>query len=302
MRPPDQQRSAADPAASEAPVIASFAGRAPGAAVAAGARILERGGARSPRPEAETLLRSVLGVDRAGLYVRRAGLTEDEAGAFVAMLERRRAGEPLQHVTGRVDFLGLDLEVEPGVFVPRPETEGLVNVALDVLTGRRAPSVVDVGTGTGAIALAIARARPDARVAATDRAPAAVSLARRNAERLGLAVDVRAGDLLDPVPEDLHGGLDMIVSNPPYLDPADAAKLPAEVLADPPEALFGGTEVHGRLVEAAGRWLAPGGWLVVEIGDRQGPEVRGRFAANLEDVRIVPDLAGRDRVAVGRRP
>lgn len=245
---------------------------------------------------------TVLGVDRAGLYVRRSALSEAEAAAFVAVLERRRAGEPLQHVTGRQDFLGLDLTVEPGVFVPRPETEGLVEAALDVLGRRPAPIVVDVGTGTGAIALAIARARPDARVIATDASPAAVDLARRNAERLGLAVDVRRGDLLDPVPPELRGCLDLILSNPPYLEPADAPELPPDVRADPPEALYGGTSFHARLADAAGSWLARGGWLVVEIGDRQGPVVRARFEATLEAVRILPDLAGSDRVAVGRRP
>jgi release factor glutamine methyltransferase len=216
-------------------------------------------------------------------------------------VERRIAGTPVQHLTGRQGFLGLDLEVEPGVFVPRPETEGLALAGLEAIAERERPNVVDVGTGTGAVALAIAEARPDARVVGTDSSDAAVGLARRNADRLGIPIDVRVGDLLAAAPEELRGHLDLIVSNPPYVDPDDYGGLPADVRADPTRALVGGTTVHRRLAQAAPSWLAPGGWLVVEIGDEQGSEVRAMFERTLVDVRTVTDLAGRDRIVAGRR-
>jgi release factor glutamine methyltransferase len=296
-RPPDPNVAAAE----AGPRGPSFAGLAPAAAVGEAARVLAAGGTPSPRAEAESLLTVLLGVDRAGLYVRRTPLDPGEAAAFAAFLERRLAGAPVQHLTGRQGFLGLDLEVAPGVFVPRPETEGLALAALDSIADRERPTVVDVGTGAGAVALAVAAARPDARVVATDLSEAAVRLARRNADRLGFPIAVRAGDLLAAVPAELRGHVDVIVSNPPYVDPDEYGGLPADVRADPRLALVGGTAVHRRLAEAAPAWLAPGGWLLVEIGDGQGAEVGALFERALVDVRTFPDLAGRDRIVAGRR-
>jgi release factor glutamine methyltransferase len=264
--------------------------------------MLGHAGTASPRAESETLLMTVLALRRAELFARRAPLSPKEAEAFALLLERRSAGAPVQHLTGGQRFLGLDLEVLPGVFVPRPETEGLVVAALEAIAERRSPVVVDVGTGTGAIALSIGSARRDARVVATDLSAAAVRLARRNADRLRVPVEVVGGDLLDPVPPELHGRLDLIVSNPPYLEPGDRDSLPEDVRADPGAALFGGTDMHRRLVAAAGEWLSPGGWLAVEIGADQGEAVRGLFESTLERVRLHPDLAGRARVVLGRRP
>jgi release factor glutamine methyltransferase len=204
-------------------------------------------------------------------------------------------------------FFGLRLAVEPGVFVPRPETEVLVEAALAALdiSAVEAPTVIDVGTGTGAVALAVATARPRAEVVAIDRDPRAVALARRNADALGLGARVTflGGDLFDPVSNGLRGRVDLIVSNPPYLSAAAYGDLPDEVRADPREALVGGTEVHARLAAAARAWLVPGGWLVTEIGADQGAEVRQIFASNaLGDVSVLSDLAGRDRVVRGRSP
>lgn len=256
---------------------------------------------QSPLPTAEALLMYVLGVGRAGLYARREGLSSSEARIFGRALCQRCAGTPVQYLTGEQRFLDLDLEVEPGVFVPRPETEGLALEAIQAIQGLPRPQVVDVGTGTGALALAIKRARPDAIVFATDISPEAVRLARRNADRLALQVDVRQGDLLRPLPGSLRGNLHLIVSNPPYIDADDYESLPPEVKAEPREALIGGTEPHRRLVEAA-RWMRPGGWLLTEIGERQGDEVRRLFEARLESVEVVPDAGGRDRIVRGRRP
>ena len=262
---------------------------------------LERHGVESARATVEVLLMSFLGADRAGLYARTAGLDARTAKLFGRALCQRCQGVPVQHLTGRQQFFDLVLDVRPGVFVPRPETETLVEVALEAIRATSAPTVVDVGTGTGAVALAIARFRPDARVIATDIAPSAVALTSRNAVRLGLQIDILLGDLLGPVPPDLRGHLDLIVSNPPYVALHELEDLPAEVKREPYEALVGGTGAHRRLAAAAAVWLAPGGWLVSEIGETQRGEVEALFGRTLVDVEVLPDLAGRDRVVRGRR-
>jgi release factor glutamine methyltransferase len=165
------------------------------------------------------------------------------------------------------------------------------------------PVVVDVGTGTGAIALAVKDERPDASVTATDVSPEAVALARENAARLGLDVEVLDGDLLAPLPEALRGEVDLVVANPPYVEPGEVEGLPPEVRADPPLALVGGVAVYRRLFEAAAAWVRPGGAVVVEIGETQGSAVAAAAtAAGLADAEVLPDLTGRDRVVAARRP
>jgi release factor glutamine methyltransferase len=263
---------------------------------------LERHGVESPRATAEALLTYFLDTDRAGLYARAEGLDTRTARLYGRALCQRCHGVPLQYLTGEQQFLDLVLGVAPGVFVPRPETEVLVERALEVLDGRSAPAVVDVGTGTGAIALAIARRRPDARVVATDLSPEAVAVARANASRHALEVEVLEGDLLDSVPTDLRGRLDLVVSNPPYVTREEYEDLPPEVRAEPEEALMGGTEVHRRLAEEASAWLRPGGWVLVEIGSGQADEVASLLSGSFERVEVLSDLTGRDRVVRARLP
>ncbi|TMK85617.1 MAG: peptide chain release factor N(5)-glutamine methyltransferase [Actinobacteria bacterium] len=257
-------------------------------------------GVESPRETAEALLMHHLGTSRAGLYARTEGLDSKTARLFGRALCQRCSGTPLQYLTGEQSFLGLTLAVRPGVFVPRPETEGLVEAALETIADAPSPTVVDVGTGTGAVGLAIKRARPDARVLATDVSEPAVRTAKENAERHGLEMEILRGDLLGPLPPALRGRVDLLVSNPPYVAREAYESLPREVRAEPFEALVGGTEVHGRLAELAPVWLVPGGSLVVEIGDDQGADVRALFESRLADVEVLPDLAGRDRVVRGR--
>jgi release factor glutamine methyltransferase len=245
----------------------------------------------------------VLVTDRAGLYSRAEGLDAREARMFGRALCQRCAGTPVQHLTGEQAFRRLRLQVRPGVFVPRPETEILVQHALEAIVRLRTPVVVDAGTGTGAIGLAIKDERPDARVFATDRSPEAVELARENADRLGLDVTVFEGDLLDPLPAELRGQVDLVASNPPYVPAAELEGLPAEVRADPELALVGGIEITRRLASQALRWLSAGGVLVVEIDARRAAEVTAAvLGAGFVDVRAEPDLTGRDRVAIGRAP
>ena len=263
---------------------------------------LERHGVESPVPTAERLLSHVLETDRAGIYARE-GLTSQEAKRFGRALCRRCVGEPLQYVTGEQGFRRIVVRVRPGVFVPRPETEMLVQTVLDELALVAAPTVVDVATGSGAVALAIADERPEATVLATDLSPEAVGLARENADSLGAPVTVVEGDLLDALPAELRGRVDAVVCNPPYV-PEDARdSLPAEVLAEPDLAVFGGIEIYERLFAEAVGWLAPGGLVAVEIEESTAAMVSKAAAhAGFEAIEVRQDLTGRDRVVSGRLP
>ena len=244
----------------------------------------------------------VTGMDRTALYAREQGLDAREARMFGRAICQRCTGTPVQHLTGEQAFRGIVLQVRPGVFVPRPETEVLVDHGLQALGTSEDPVVVDVGTGTGAVALAIASERPGATVFATDVSPEAVELARANAERLGLHVTVLEGDLLEPLPRDLRGWVDLVISNPPYIPTEELEGLPAEVRADPRLALEGGVELIDELAGSALRWLRDGGAFVVEIDARFGVEASEILARGFTDVRVERDLAGRDRVVVARTP
>jgi release factor glutamine methyltransferase len=264
---------------------------------------LARHGVDSPRRTAEILLEDVLDTDRAGLYSLGDDLSAHDARAFGRALCRRCSGEPLQHITGAQSFMGLDLQIRPGVFVPRPETEVVAQSAVEMLTRVADPLVaVDLCTGTGAIALWVKHRRPEARVLAVDISAEAVRLAGDNASRLGIEIEILRGDLFDPLPRELEGSVDLIVSNPPYLTEDEYATVDPEVRADPLFALVGGTAAHRAIVQGAATWLRPGGALVVEIGAGQADEVVAIFRERLEEVRVMRDLAGRDRVVGGRLP
>ena len=233
----------------------------------------------------------------------REGLTSQEAKLFGRALCRRCVGEPLQHVTGEQGFRRLTIGVRPGVFVPRPETEVLVQVALDGLTETKTPTVVDVATGSGAVALALKDERPDATVFAIDLSPEAVGLTRENAEALDLAVTVFEGDLLEPLPGELRGALDAVVCNPPYVALEARDSLPPEVLAEPELAVFGGLDIYERLFEQAFERLRPGGLVAVEIEESTAEAVSKAAAREgFEALSVRQDLTGRDRVVSGRRP
>ena len=272
----------------------------PAEIVTRSADYLARHGVESSRETAEALLAYFLGTDRAGLYARTEGLDTKTAKLFGRALCQRCHGVPLQYLTGEQQFFDLVLGVAPGVLIPRPETEVLVERTLDVVD-RAGAVVVDVGTGTGAVALAIKRFRPAARVLATDVSDEAIAVARANASRHGLDIEVLPGDLLEPLPSDLRGAVDVIVSNPPYVTEEEYATLPQEVRREPYEALVGGTDVHRRLTEASGAWLEVRGWLVMEIGASQAREVAGLLTDAFEDIEVHSDLTGRDRVVRARR-
>jgi release factor glutamine methyltransferase len=253
------------------------------------------------RLTAEILMEEILGTDRAGLYARTDGLSSAEARRFGRAICLRCTGIPVQHLTGAQVFRSVSLKVRPGVFIPRPETEVLVDVALDSIRDALQPVVVDVGAGTGAVALSIKAERSDAIVYATDLSSEAVHIAMANARRLDLDVTVLEGDVLEPLPHEVSD-VALVVSNPPYLTRKELAAAPREVRADPELALLGGTAMHRRLATDAVRRLRPGGWLVLEIGRAQAEEVADALEERYVDVSVVHDLAGHDRVVRGRRP
>lgn len=272
------------------------------AALAAAAARLAEAGVPSPGFDAEELAAHSLGVTRRDLW------RHGEVGTgFRAYVERRVAREPLQHITGRAYFRHLDLLVGPGVFVPRPETEVVAQAAIDtalaVARSGREPAVVDLGTGSGAIALAVATEVPGARVHAVEGDPGAYAWAARNCA--GSGVELRLGDMAEAF-EELDGGVDVVVSNPPYI-PAGAHIRDPEVAAhDPALALWSGADGLDavRVIEqVASRLLRPGGVVVVEHADLQGESAPAVFAATgaWADVCDHRDLAGRDRFLTATR-
>jgi release factor glutamine methyltransferase len=246
--------------------------------------------------EARLLLAAATGRSEASVLAHpEKSLLEQEKNQFLEMTARRAAGEPIAYILGHKEFYGLELTVNSAVLIPRPETELLVDLALD----RNPASVLDVGTGSGAIALAIKRHRPDARVVATDASAAALEVARRNAARFNLEVELRHGRWFEPVAGERF---EAIISNPPYVvvDDPHLAALPYE----PRLALLGGADgLDGFRVLAreAPAHLLPGGWLLVEHGEGQHEAVRGLLeAAGLETTASWPDLAGIPRVSGGK--
>lgn len=257
--------------------------------------------------DAELLLRHVMGWDRAALVASgTAALTADQEKRFFGLVREREARRPLQHLTQTQAFYGRDFLVTPDVLIPRPETEILVEVALELVAGLDAPVVVDGGTGSGCIALTIAAEKPDAEVHGVDISHAALEVARTNARRLGLEsrVSFHQGDLLAPV-ESLAGSVHLVVSNPPYVHPSDLPALAPEVREHEPRlALVPDPDAAGfyrRLVAAARRLLRPGGTLVLEIGAGMADEVTAiTESEGFRVERSVPDLQGIPRVLVAR--
>lgn len=275
------------------------------ALLAEAAARLRRAGIEAAGWDAERLLRHVLGCDRALLLSRPETEVAAEAEArFRRLVDERARRVPLQHLVGTQAFWRHEFVVSADVLVPRPETELLVEIALERMRGIERPLVVDVGTGSGCIALSLAAARPDADVHATEISPAALAVAQQNASRLGLADRVRfhAGDLLQPLGP-LTGRLDLVVSNPPYVAEEERAALTPEVRDhEPAVALFAperGLAVHRRLAGLAASALRPGGTLVLELGSGQQAAV-ARFCADalLEVAEVRADLAGIPRALV----
>ena len=261
-----------------------------------------------PELEAELLLRHCLGVDRASLYrLLTAELSEEEQLRFRELVRRRLIHEPTAYIIGRKEFFSLDLEVTPEAIIPRPETELLVELAIEVAQenpSAQALHIADVGTGCGAIAVALAIALPEAKIAAIDSSAEALALAKRNARRHSVDRRIRfiSGDLL----KTLNERVNVIVANLPYVTTADWKALPPEIREHEPRlALDGGEDglrVIERLLQQAPGRLTPSGVLLAEIGHNQGRAAKAaaRTVFARAAVKIVPDLAGRDRVLAVR--
>jgi release factor glutamine methyltransferase len=262
------------------------------------ARELGVAGVPSPRVDAEHLVGHVIGLTRSQLYASDDALTDEEAGRLQALVERRRAREPLAYVLGEWGFRRLILGVDRRALVPRPETEVVVERCLAYLAGIEAPRVLDVGVGSGAIALAIADEHPGASVVAVDRAEGALALASENLERTGLEARVTLvrGHLLDGV----AGPFDLVVSNPPYVEGDEIESLAPEVRDWEPRGALVGPGATEAVAHGARSALKTGGWLVLEVADGKAREVAAALAElGYESISIGTDLAGRERVVSG---
>lgn len=261
-------------------------------------------GVATGRLDAEHLLAHVVGVNRLQLYLDfERPLDRAELDGFRPLLRRRAAREPLQYILGHQPFRTLDLVVEPGVLIPRPETEVLVGEVLAWVEahGREAPTAFEVGAGSGAICLSLASEGYFTHIVAADVSEQALELARRNRDAAELAdkVDLRLGSLFEPVDDEMR--FDVIVSNPPYVAEVDEASLEPEVRDwEPREALFAGhdgLDVIRRMVDEAPQYLKAGGLIALEVGADQPRRVAEmlRATGRYEDVRIVRDYSGRER-------
>ncbi|MET3803425.1 release factor glutamine methyltransferase [Nakamurella sp. UYEF19] len=277
--------------------------------IMAAAQRLTDAGVPSPQFDAEELAAHLLGIGRTKLGLQ--PLVEPEwVETYEALIARRVARVPLQHLTGEAYLGRTTVQVGPGVFIPRPETEVLLEWALDAIKDIEAPVVIDLCSGSGAIALAIAQARPDARVHAVERAVGALAWARRNAELHrdagGTPIDLRGGDITDErLLTDLEGTADLVTANPPYV-PAGTVVDPEVGEHDPAEAVFAGPDgldLIKPLISICAGLLKPGGFLAIEHDDTQGESVPGLLSSRrvLADVVDHQDLTGRPRFVTARR-
>ncbi len=259
----------------------------------------------SPRLDAELLLAHCLGRDR--IWLMAWPEHEPEAGplrCFEALIERRAGGEPMAYLLGEREFWSLPLTVTPDTLVPRPETELLVETALELIADRTNPSVLELGTGSGAIALALKKERPDARITASDVSEAALAVAARNGQKLGLDIHWLCSDWYQGLPAGRR--YDLIVSNPPYIAADDPWLGRGDLPAEPQTALCSGPsglEAVETIIAAAPRHLLPGAALALEHGHEQQAALRSLLeAAGFESVACRRDLAGLPRVSLGHLP
>jgi len=258
-----------------------------------------------PRREARMLLAHILNIDEISLRLApQREVSSQEAEAFAALCARRAKGEPLQYLLGQWEFYGLPFVVGPGVLIPRPETELLVDLALEKLSGKESPALADLCSGSGCIAVSVAKSLPHARVTAVELSNQALSFLRRNIAQNGVTVELVEGDVLQP---DLLAGhsFDLILSNPPYISDAEMAVLQPEVCREPRMALWGGSDglaFYAALPGICYPLLKADGWLAFEIGCTQQQAVEELMAAaGYRNILCQKDLSGLPRVVMGQK-
>ncbi len=282
-----------------------------GGLVSRAAELLRERGIEDHEIEARFLMAHLLNCRPAEVFLKREDFLEPSLSrAYMEMVSRRARREPLQYITGTQEFMGLEFEVGPGVLIPRPETELLVEETLKRVSFMGPDiNIVDLCTGSGCIAVSIAKVLDDAKIFATDISGRALDTARRNAARHGVSerIEFLRGDLFSALKNrGLEGKVDIMVSNPPYVAEEDFLKLEPEVKDfEPEEALCAGPDGLNfikAIIEGAARWLKPGGELLIEIGYGQSDRVRGLFkdACSFEDIRIKKDFSGIDRIVRAR--
>jgi release factor glutamine methyltransferase len=261
-----------------------------------------KAGIDSPRLDAEVLLAFVLKVTRMELYTGfDRPLTPDEVSAYRALVRRRADRVPVAYITGKKEFHSLDFAVDERVLIPRPETEHLVDAAVELAEDLEAPTLLDIGTGSGAIPVAFATVLPTARFTATDLSPDALTVARANAETHGVGErgEFLEGDLYGPIPESAQ--FDIIVSNPPYVAPDE--EVDPECLKEPRLALFTGDDpalIYRQLLAGAPAHLNPGGHILLEIPENREQEIRDAAPPELTVTQVIRDFQGHPRVLVAR--
>lgn len=255
--------------------------------------------------EALLLLQNTLKVNRAWLLAHEHDILQDTADAdFTALLTRRLAGEPIAYILGCREFYGLNLSVSPDTLIPRPDTETLVEAALDKIPADANDAILDLGTGTGAVALAIAQHRPHAQVTAVDASQGALRIAQHNAQQLGLA---HVCFSLSNWFAALEGErFKLIVSNPPYIEHDDIHLTQGDLRFEPMSALASGADglddIRAIIADSL-TYLLPQGWLMLEHGYNQAQSVADLMAENgLVDIATIKDLGGNDRVTIGKNP
>jgi release factor glutamine methyltransferase len=269
-----------------------------------GARRLEQSGVADPRLTAESLLAHCLRVDRTYLYTHDDRILDaGETEKLEKTLSRRSSGVPTQYITGVQEFFGRNFSVTGAVLIPRVETELIIESVLTLTPAESRPHILDIGTGSGAIAITLALELPAAHVMGTDISGDALAIARQNASVLNAQVLFGLMDLAEGITE--TASFDFVVSNPPYIDPADAPTLAREVREhEPSRALFAdekGLAVIRRIIPEGARLLKPGGYLLLEIGIGMDERVTALLDDRWADVRVLPDLQGIPRTVVARR-
>jgi len=260
-------------------------------------------GIMEPRLEAEVLLARALKQDRVYLYSNyMAPVNKDERDLFKTFIRRRIQGEPVAYITGNREFMSLDFEVSPAVLIPRPDTEILVETALELIKKYNLKRICDVGTGSGAIAISIAASIPDIIMYATEISAEAIAVAHNNAVKHSVNINLCPGDLLDPLQDEEK--LDMILANLPYIPEAEYIELEFQVRAyEPREALLApgdGLDLYRRLIPQAYKLLKPGGYILFEIGYNQGAAAL-HIMQDFTNVELITDMGRRNRVVKARK-